>query len=302
MSPRGFRVIDATGTLKITSLGAAATLPDPVTVAHAGTGLTSVAKGDILYTSADGVFSKLAIDTAATRILTSAGDSTYLVPKWEDPQTGLGLFPRQISRKSAWSTADLGAGTTTWDAIWALTHTGNTALVDTTADWIRYATPATTDTVRGTRVNVDWAWADHLPLAECLIRTGPDITALRFSFLISNTATLPTSADDQSALKGFGIRYSTVAGDTGFTPWAASGAVQTTGTVIASIAANTIYVLSMEATSTTSARFKVNDSAYQTLAIPAGALGTALRLQLSVATTTNSVKLVDMAALYGECN
>lgn len=296
----GILVMDADGNLKYT--GSGSTLPDPVTVVHGGTGITTATKGDILYASAANTLAKLAIDTAGVRILANTGAAGFDVPAWTDPSL-LGAMPKPTTRKFAFLSGLANVGTTPTATEWvAPTATNTAALVDSTSAWVRGTTAASAGSQAGIRLAADWVRIDHLPRCECYIRTGSVITNLRFSFLVSNTATLPTNADDQSALKGVGIRYSTVAGDTGFTPWTADGTTQTTGTVIAAIAASTVYQLTIVVTSTTSVSFSVNGSASQTLTIGAGALATNLRMQLCVTTTTASAKALDFKTVYGEWN
>lgn len=55
-------------------------LPDPVTVPHGGTGLITVAQGDILYGSAADTLARLAKDANATRYLSNTGSSNN--PAW----------------------------------------------------------------------------------------------------------------------------------------------------------------------------------------------------------------------------
>src|SRR5205814_4787388 len=168
--------------------------------------------------------------------------------------------------------------------------------------WIRYTTSGS-GTQAGIRINSDWVWLDHLPTVTCFIRMGPDLVGTRFFFFISNSATFPTNADDQSALKGVGLRYSTVAADAGFVPWSANGTTQSTGTAITSgVSANTMYALKMVVTSTTLATFSANGGTSQTIAIPAGALGTAMRVQLVITNTVTAVKAFDLGSIYGESN
>jgi len=297
----GFHVITADGNLKLTPL-AGATLPDPVTVIHGGTGLTSLAKGDILYASADGTISKLAIDTAGIRILTSDGDSTNLVPHWSDPAAGLNLIPRQITRKSS-SAQAFGSSTTPQTWIWATTNTGTVTNRGDINPWIRYSTSNVTGNQAGFRVNSDWVWLDHLPTVTCFIRMGPDLAGVRFFMFLSNSGTFPTNADDQSALKGVGFRYSTVAADAGFVPWSANGATQSTGTAFTTgVTPNQMYAIKMTVTSTTSASFTANGGAAQTISIPAGALGTAMRVQIVITNTASAIRSFDFASMYGESN
>lgn len=298
----GFRVLDSNGNVKTVSLGAGGSLTDPVTVVHGGTGQTSYAKGDLLYASADGVYSKLPISSSAAKVLTNTGATDYLTPAWSDFSTEMCVIPRLLTRKAAWFAKTPFTSGSFTPVAWSIAATGNTTLTDTYMDWLRLKTTNVADNQSGVNTNQDWAWLDHLPKAMCHFRTGPDISGIRIYFFISDAATFPASSDSLTARKGVGIRYSTVASDTGWMPWTSDGTTQTIGTKIANIAASTQYSLEVEVTSTTSARMRVNDSAYQTVTIGSGALGTACRVQVVVTTTAASIKILDFGSMYGECN
>lgn len=63
-----------------TSSSSGSSLPDPVTVPHGGTGLATVAQGDILYGSATDTIAALAKDANAKRYLSNTGTSNN--PAW----------------------------------------------------------------------------------------------------------------------------------------------------------------------------------------------------------------------------
>lgn len=98
----------------------------------------------------------------------------------------------------------------------------------------------------------------HDPTRTVLIRTGADITNIRIWSVL--TSANPTDADDMGGAKEYmGFRYSTVAGDPGWvgvTRNAATG--QTVSTIVAAIAASTLYKLRTRK-SGTSVFFSVND-------------------------------------------
>lgn len=293
----GFKIIDSNGNLKLSSFGTGASLPDPVTVIHGGTGLTTTTQGDLLYASADNTIAKLAKDVSGTRILTNQGSSNN--PTWSDPSTVMSGVPVPTTKKFALLEAD---GTTTARVfVWAVALGASTAVTDSTSQWLRWSTTGGAGNQNGFRSNADWAWLDHLPKVNFHIRTGSVITLLRLQLAITNVgAGFITNADDQHLLKGVGIRYSTPAGDTGFTAWTADGTTQTVDTSpIAAIAASTVYSISIEATSTSNVNFTVN-GVTRSLSLPAAALGTAMRINAQVTNTTGVAKDLDIAAMYGE--
>jgi len=295
-----FYVVDATGARKLTTFGSGANLPDPVTVPHGGTGLITVAKGDLLYASATNILSRLPIVSTGLRVLTNAGDVTNTTPQWDDP-TSFSVVPRPVIYKSAWSIATLQV-TTPISVIWALTVVGNTAIVDTFARWIRFTTGAVAGNQAGFVTTAAIMWLDHAPTLEIKFRTGASLANVRLFFFISNAgAAFPANSDALQALKGVGIRYSTVAGDTGFMPWTADGTTQTIGTVIAPIAASTIYSLKIVvAPGGASASMSINGGTPQTVAIGAAALGTNMFIQFCVTNTAAAAKIMDWTAIYSQ--
>jgi hypothetical protein len=302
----GFSIIDTNGYIKVSPAGSGTTLSNPVTPTHGGTGLTSSATGDLLYASATNTFGKLVTDSTTYRILTNNGSAGFDIPMWSDPATALTVVPKPTLRKLAFLTTGangmIGTG-----GVFA--GTSGTLTVDATASWKRFTSSGAAGNAVGYTANpsTGWTWIEHLPRVDAIVRTGSDITSIRyFFFLSSNGSTLITNADDQHLLKGIGIRYSTVAVDGGvgtpqFVPWTSDGTTQVIGTPIAAIAASTVYTVSLVVTSTTSATISVGNSS-QVVAIPAGALSAALSVQLNITNVIASSRFFDLAQVYGEWN
>lgn len=298
----GFTVLDSSGNLRVTPYPSGVQLPDPVTVAHGGLGLTSCAQGDLFYGSAAGAVSALAKDTGGLRLLANQGGSGN--PSWIDPVSGLTFIPIATTRKPGWIVAQNGSTTPVTVALPASTDFASgtvTAVTDTTSNWIRHATSTVAGNNGGIRYTADLCWLDHLPLIRVYLRTGAAITNTRWWITLNNGAAVTGNSDDQHALKGVGIRYSTGAGDGGWVPWTSDGTTQTIGSTITTVAVSTIYLLEIKVTATNSVTLTVNGSS-QTVAVPAGALGTGMRLNAQVTTTDTVSKTLDLSAHYAETN
>lgn len=298
---KGFSVIDSSGNTKLSSFGTGASLPDPVTVAHGGTGLTTVTQGDLLYASADGVISSLAKAASGTRVLTNLG--TNHAPTWTDPTSGLGVVPRPTVRKSFWVLSSAGGTTPTVVAVTA-TPNASTGVIDASSGWLRYTTGAVSGNQAGIRTNNDLMWLDHEPLIECAIRTGASVASCTIWVALSNVgAGLITNSADQHLLKGCGFRFDSASDSGMWVPWTADGTTQTIGTAVAAIAANTVYTLSFKV-NTGAGTFDayVNNGTHQTTSIGAAALGTAMRLNIQITTTAAAAKSLDISSFYGDFN
>src|SRR5690606_32753268 len=101
----------------------------------------------------------------------------------------------------------------------------------------------------------------------------------------------PDDSDD-AGRRGVGFRFSTVAGDVGWTPCARDESTQTTGTTIGTVVAYARYRLRIRIPSGgTSAFFSVNGAAEQqittNLPSPSGGLGPTWRIYTQTAATRN---------------
>jgi hypothetical protein len=119
-------------------------------------------------------------------------------------------------------------------------------------------------------------YAEWNPTITVYVRTGTDVSAQRvwvglFGTSIS-TAGVYSSDTLGSITAAITFRYSTNAGDTGWVGLCKNGAAsQTVSSVVAAVAANTVYKLRIAVTGTSSVSFTVNDGTPQTVAatIPA---------------------------------
>lgn len=262
------------------------------------------------------------LDGDPTHFYNGAGGQTSpvsgVIPPSSSGSTGtmvgfLPLVPRPTYRRIQFSQAtglanalDHVGGNLTQGAIAA----GTEALFnDNEGTWVRASLPATGGSGRTWTTTAGICRLDYDPFVEWYIRTGT-ITNIRIWLTINNTGNI-TNADDYSLRKGIGIRYSTVAGDSGWMPWHSDGAAQTIGAQIAPIAANTRYVLQMGVnpdngngylTIYTGSDVKGRTTpASQTITVPAAAFGVAMTIAGGVITTTASAKTFDFAREYMEC-
>jgi hypothetical protein len=292
----GLIVLDRSCKLRMNLSGG--TLPDPVTVPHGGLGLTNVAAGDILYGSAANVFSRLAVDNGGTRLVTNQGTSGN--PTHSDPSALSipGLIP--LNRQwggICWANAQT---STTPQVTWnSSTQDIDVAVFvqDATSTWRRFSTSAN-GSVSGYRTT-PMCWLDHNPTLRIKIRTGASVAAVRYWIIFNNNAgAFLSNSDNQAALKGFGLRFSTAAGDAGWVPWTSDGTTQTIGGSILAVAASTVYTITMKLTGTAIA-YTINAST-GTATLPAGAQGASMRFNAEVMALAASQKILDVTAIYAE--
>jgi len=240
-------------------------------------------------------------DASGIKLLTNTG--TSFRPAWADPLTILPFVPDLVTRKSAviqWVLTLLSG----LSHFWTLpTQDGTIAnLTEPAGIWIRAATAASSGTDAGHLLPNNWCWLDHNPTLRCVLRVNPTLSNLRIWVVLSNAAAAITNADDQHALKGVGLRYSTGASDHGWVTWKSDGTTQTIGgAAVTTIAGFGIYPISIAVTGG-GANFTVTiGDATSTVAIPAGALGTMMRFQIQVTTTDGVSKVLDfLSGIYGE--
>lgn len=138
-------------------------------------------------------------------------------------------------------------------------------------------------------VRSDWS-----PIYCVVIKTDATITNVRFwvGFL---SATL-TNADDQTGAYA-AFRFSTVAGDAGWTPIVDTGSVNTAGTTIGTVTANTQYKMEIQIDfANTKTYFRVNSGAWTTIsAVPPS--GTELGICAELVTTTATAKVLNFSRL-----
>jgi len=290
----GLVVIDKSCKIRL-NIGAA--FPDPVTVPHGGLGLTDVAAGDILYGSAANVISRLPVDNGGSRVVTNQGTSGN--PTHSDPATLAltGLNPLNVNFGSAcWP-----RGTTTIQQLtWAAVSTDVDAaafVADSTDTWRRFSTSAN-GSAAGYRTSAI-CWLDHNPIMRIKIRTGASVANVRYWLIFNNNGgALISNSDNQAALKGVGLRFSTAAGDAGWVPWESNGVTQTVGASILAVAANTVYTVTIKLVGT-AVTYTINSSS-GSATLPVGAQGVAMRFNAEVMALANATKLLDMSAIYAQ--
>lgn len=313
-------------------------------VTRGGTGLATVATGDILYGSAADTLSALAKSATATRYLANTGAGN--IPKWDlvDLSNGVtGLLPSSsisgtippssiglISPIANYS--EIATNTTTffsaidgyirpklkkyWEVLSgnvSISTVGATAnatvtagtssfVADARGGWERINTGAVSGNSASIVSSVALVWLDWEPHFMMTLRTGASVAAMRM--WIGLWSALPSDAD-VSVRAGVGFRFSTVAGDTGFTPVTFDGTTQTLGSTLSTVAASEEYVLSIRLIAGgTSAEFIVlRKSTWTvstgTLSIGSGARGQALLAVFPVnRTQAAAVKTIDVSRLY----
>lgn len=259
--------------------------------------LGGAAQGDIIYRGSSG-WDNLAAGTAG-QVLQSNGASAN--PSWVTPgavPSNLGWFGSNSpfcfwSQASAASIGQFGVA-----SINPGTVVGTNSLVVNSADGLyqQYVTGAIANQNAGwlasTTPWIDWSFPFDISF---IFRTGSDITNARFWIVVA--AGLPGSVDTATT-RLLGFRYSTVAGDAGWIGVTNDGTNQSTTSSIASIAASTKYSLRVRSTGST-AFYSVNNGAESSLSatFPTGA--TRVGVGISVYTTTNSAKTIQIQRIIG---
>lgn len=132
----------------------------------------------------------------------------------------------------------------------------------------------------------------HNPIMRCLLRTGAAGDLLNARFFVGFTSALLTTVDTiAGATEAAIIRYSTVAGDTGWTPVTKDATTQTLGSSIMAIAASTRYLFEIELDSANSrAIFTINNTAQVIIPSTLPASATELGLNFLLFTTAAAAK------------
>lgn len=164
----------------------------------------------------------------------------------------------------------------------------------------RWTTAAVANSQGGPRLTGNVCWIDHNPDIICRLRTGADITAVRYWIGLFNGG-FP-STGEVGLGRSVGVRYSTVAGDTSWVGFYADNTPTTTTTAaIGSIAASTIYDIRIQVTGNgTSVTFTIN-GAQKTLAMT-NATGVACAAAAFVVCSTGTAKAFDFQRLHLETN
>lgn len=213
----------------------------------------------------------------------------------EVPVTG--FTQRQSSRISAWMivTDDV-----TFRDI-GLASTGGAGAIqkDSGGYWRRMNTSGASGVnVNRTSTGSVVFWADHDPFLEVNIRTGSNITNLRY--WVGIFSAVPTNADTITG-RVLAFRYSTVVPDSGWTYILRDNTTTTVGTAVGgAVAASTIYRLGVSVESNgTTVTFSVNGVETE-VAVPAGILGNDLWWGVYLFANEAAVKSFDIKSAYYE--
>lgn len=246
------------------------------------------AEGDLLIGGKDGQFERLAKSANATRSLCNTGTNNR--PKWDQVSLETGvqdlLLPSLLDVTGSpaanvilygdrWdsppsSPFDLTQnGAMAWIArtsnIYGIgiangtfTGSGGTAVHQANNLFSRHLTAAAAGSGAGWYQTLTSGQFRHDPTLWVVLRTGPtDITNIRFWIGLTHASAF-IDADDMAALQHYAaFRYSTVAGDSGWVGATKDGTTQNVTSTVASIAANTEYLLKIRLTST-ACYFSVN--------------------------------------------
>jgi hypothetical protein len=155
--------------------------------------------------------------------------------------------------------------------------------------YTQFACAASTGAATGFNTTVmTWTEAAYDPTAEFFIKTGSSVAAMRmwFGFVTGSFTNSDTATGSAAA-----FRFSTVAGDTGWTPILRDGTTQNPGTTIGTVSADTIYRLKIRfAAGGTEVYFSVNGGSEQMLTTNAPAANTDLGMDFRLFTTENVAK------------
>lgn len=177
------------------------------------------------------------------------------------------------------------------------TVANQTNVVDADGPWSRLSS-AISGTACVMRVNQTFGWIEHDPTIVFLVRTGSDITSIRY--WLGLTAAGPQNDADTLNQKGVAFRYSTVAADPGWVGAAYDGTTQSVTANVAAIAASTIYKLTIQLTAAgTLASFSVNDGTAVTHAtnLPAS---TAMQVSVVSYPQVAATRVLDVQSEYWE--
>lgn len=113
---------------------------------------------------------------------------------------------------------------------------------DAVSTWRRYTSAASAGSLAGAVTATNWR-VGHDPKCICYFRTGADITTIRNWIGFSSAAF--TNVDTHAG-HTVAVRFSTVAGDTGFVGVTRDGTTQSVTSAMGTYAANTIYRVTIE--------------------------------------------------------
>lgn len=169
----------------------------------------------------------------------------------------------------------------------------------TTTSFVKYSSVATAGQTAGSRSGTfNLHRRQHNPTYYIEFRTGASIAACRI--WIGIWSTTPANVDTSSP-QGFGLRFSTVAGDTTFKYITKGASAQTTTDSGVTVAANTTYKFKVVVDSdAVTAVYTIDDANEQTLTTNFPAVTTEMGFGNYVFTTEAVAKTISFSSLYGE--
>lgn len=259
-----FFVLNSTGALKVGG-GTGSGLPDPLTILHGGTNLTNILNGEMLYASANDVFSTLGVDNDLGEVrfkymcnLGFPGEpvapSGYgLRPRWgnlNQDTYGLGFnLPASLNTNcSRPQGAYAIIGSTSYvgqlDSAGGFASTANPTSIQTVASSVYGRYNVTSSSNNGLRFSSAMGWAEHKLIFTVKFKI-PVLTDLHFMSGWTTSPGLFTPADTLTTVRLVGVRFSSTAGDIGFTPIYSDGNGQTNYTTLGTVVADAIYILNI---------------------------------------------------------
>lgn len=290
-----------TGTPTFLSFGTATyhTLIIGRNILEVAVGQTGMSFGTITYSSG-GIFQGNSFEGVGTKL----SGANFLTPGLSLSNNAgilntISYLPRAAERRNIIMSATNATFTISGHAM-TISGSTLTANADNTTNYTQVTGAAPAASVAGVVSTVyTEIRSDQSPACDWVMKTGADITSLRF--WLGFTSAVPTNADDLTGSYA-AFRYSTSAGDTGWVPIVDNGTTNTTGTAIGTVVANTQYKLDVVVDfANTKTYFRVTvdggtPSAWQTLAnVPLSGSGLGLS-----GVVVGSSKIINIARM--DCN
>jgi hypothetical protein len=177
----------------------------------------------------------------------------------------------------------------------ALDATTGTAIgtIDADGTWARSSSGGP-GTPANFRMNLSIGRSVSDPVFTAPIRTGPDLSSIRYWIGFTEIAGSFQNDDTQSGLDSCAFRFSTVAGDAGWRATVSNGTSQTVGPNTITIAANTVYDLRIVISGDgTSAAFYVNNVLLDTLVTNLPSLTTNLFANVTVISQVAATRYIE---------
>lgn len=306
---RGFYVIDSNGRLKVVQTQALSL--DPLTVPHGGTGLSSLAQGDLLYATDSTTLARLAKGSAG-QILGNGGTNNN--PAWQTAAVGSPVaaggntniyfgggipgYPRPSFRVPRYFAVNQPSSAITGVAMSPSSTGAGSVVSDSNGVALQFTTAASSGTIASLAATGGLFKAEHQPFFEFKFSTDASVSNIRI--WVGVFQAVPTASDTLTT-RGFGARFSTNASDTKFTPWAADGTTATFGSGIGTtVATTTTFTISGLIDASRNVVIVVNGTAATIGPIGSGITGQYLIPCISVCSLTNATRTVNINTMYVE--